>query len=82
MKRCWKSRSFVMKERKLASTLFRHGRLNERDRFLFADRTIKNTKSNSRLPRRMPERAILGNELRTIAISVSQEPREAMTRHV
>ena len=80
MKRCWKSRSFVMKERKLVSMLFKHGRLNERDRFHFADRTIKNTRSNSRHLRKMQEKAILGSELRTIVISVSQEPREDTTR--
>lgn len=47
---------------------FRLGRKRGRDRLLYADKTIKNTKSNSKACKRTREREILGNEWSTTAI--------------
>ena len=49
------------------TTRSRPGKRNDRARFSFADKTIKNMKSNSTLCRKMLGREILGTEWSIIA---------------
>ena len=57
----------MLRESKMDTQQFRHGRKRDKDRLRCADKTIKNTKSNSRACRRTREREILGSEWSTIA---------------
>ena len=58
----------MLKESKMDTQQFSNGRKRDKDRLHCADKTIKNTKSNSRACRRTREREILGSEWSTIAI--------------
>ena len=61
---------------------FKTGKKNDRVRFNYADKTIKNMKSNSMQCKMKHEREILGIELLTIVISVLQEQPVVTIRHV
>ncbi len=62
MRKCYKKNKIVKRGSKKVSRRFKIGRKKGKVKSSFADKTIRNSKTSSRLSSQMLERAILGSE--------------------